>query len=208
MTVNNGDTITAAQIANLVYTPPANQNGAALATFDFTVNDGGAEPSRPDGYRRHRRQRRAGGHHQHGQHQEDTPLTFASGDFTFTDVESDALVCGQITNLNLNGGTLTHCGVTVNNGDTITAAQIANLVYTPADNQNGLAGHVRLHGQRRGAGTVAATMNIDVTPVNDVPVASNNTVSTNEDTPLNFASGDFTFTDVESDALVSAQSPT
>ena len=37
-------------------------------------------------------------------------------------------------------------------------------------------------------------MTIDVTAVNDVPVASNNTVSTNEDTPLNFASGDFTFT--------------
>ena len=50
-------------------------------------------------------------------------------------------------------------------------------------------------------------MAIDVTPVNDVPVATINTVSTSEDTPLNFASGDFTFTDVESDALVSARSP-
>ena len=51
-------------------------------------------------------------------------------------------------------------------------------------------------------------MDIDVTPVNDVPVATINTVSTTEDTPYTFASGDFTFTDVESDALVVVRSRT
>ncbi len=37
---------------------------------------------------------------------EDVPLNFSSGAFTFTDVEGDALVSAQLTNLNLNGGTL------------------------------------------------------------------------------------------------------
>ena len=113
----------------------------------------------------------------------------------------------SLTNLSLNGGTLTHSGGTaVNNGDTLTAAQLDTLVYTPPTNQNGVAfASFDFRVNDSGAGTVAATMTIDVTAVNDVPVASNNTVSTNEDTPLNFASGDFTFTDVEGDALVSAQ---
>ena len=69
---------------------------------------------------------------------EDTPLNFASGDFTFTDVEGDALVSAQLTNLSLNGGTLTHSGGTaVSNGDTLTAAQLDTLVYSPPTNQNG-----------------------------------------------------------------------
>ena len=138
---------------------------------------------------------------------EDTPLNFASGDFTFTDVEGDTLVSAQLTNLSLNGGTLTHSGGTaVNNGDTLTAAQLDTLVYTPPANQNGLSfATFDFQVNDSGSGTVAATMTIDVNAVNDVPVASNNTLNTNEDTPLNFASGDFTFTDVESDALVCAQ---
>ena len=44
-------------------------------------------------------------------------------------------------------------------------------------------------------------MDIDITPVNDVPVAAVNTVSTaRKTTAYTFAAGDFTFTDVESDS--------
>ena len=44
-------------------------------------------------------------------------------------------------------------------------------------------------------------MDIDITPVNDVPVATVNMVSTaRKTTAYTFAAGDFTFTDVESDA--------
>ena len=46
-------------------------------------------------------------------------------------------------------------------------------------------------------------MDIDITPVNDVPVATAGTVSASEDNPYTFAASDFTFTDVESDSLVS-----
>jgi uncharacterized protein YjiK len=39
LAVNDGDTIAAASIGNLVYTPALQASGTPLATFDFTVND-------------------------------------------------------------------------------------------------------------------------------------------------------------------------
>ena len=57
---------------------------------------------------------------------EDTAHTFVTGDFSYTDVEGDALVSVTFNNLNLAGGTLEHSGGTaVTNGMTLTAAQIA-----------------------------------------------------------------------------------
>ena len=46
-------------------------------------------------------------------------------------------------------------------------------------------------------------MNITVNAVNDVPVATGNTVIASEDVPLIIGAGDFSFTDVEGDALIS-----
>ena len=56
-----------------------------------------------------------------------------------------------------------------------------------------------------GGGNSSATVaaGIAFTNVNDAPVATNNTVSTNEDTSFTFTDSDFTFTDIENDALVS-----
>ena len=80
--------------------------------------------------------------------------------------------------------------VTVNNGDTITAAQIANLVYTPVGDANGAPlATFDFTVNDAGLGVVAAQMDIDITPVNDLPVATVNTVSTTEDTAYTFAAG-------------------
>ena len=69
---------------------------------------------------------------------EDTAYNFTVSDFTYADVEGDALVSVTFNNLNLAGGTLEHSGGTpVINGMTLTAAQIGSLVYTPAVNANG-----------------------------------------------------------------------
>ena len=46
-------------------------------------------------------------------------------------------------------------------------------------------------------------MNITVNAVNDVPVATGNTVIASEDVPLVIGASDFSFTDVESDSLAS-----
>jgi VCBS repeat-containing protein len=105
---------------------------------------------------------------------EDNAYTFSVGDFTYTDVEGDALSSVTITNLNLAGGTLEHSGgTTVTNGMTVTAAEIATLVYTPAGNTNGAPlATFDFTVNDAGAGVSAAQMDIDVTPVNDTPVAN------------------------------------
>jgi len=59
-----------------------------------------------------------------------------------------------------------------------------------------------------GAGSwseTAATMTINVTAVNDAPVATDNTITTDEDTTYTFSSSDFTFTDAESDSLTQVE---
>ena len=46
-----------------------------------------------------------------------------------------------------------------------------------------------------------AVSTITVVPVNDVPVATGNTVIASEDVPLVIGAGDFSFTDVEGDGF-------
>ena len=57
-----------------------------------------------------------------------------------------------------------------------------------------------------GTATDTATLIFTVTGVNDVPTASDNTVTTNEDTPYVFSTSDFGYTDADDDdALVSVK---
>ncbi|MDF1751242.1 MAG: Ig-like domain-containing protein [Verrucomicrobiales bacterium] len=107
---------------------------------------------------------------------EDSSATFSVADFSFTDTEGDSMVSITVSNLTLSSGdTLTvdqgAGAIAVTNGMTITAAQISSLIYTPAADQNG-AGRSRFDFtvNDNGLGTVAATMLLDVTPVNDVAV--------------------------------------
>jgi len=72
--------------------------------------------------------------------------------------------------------------------------------------------HLRVTGNNSGefyalnwAGVgISSTDDFPLLDVNDVPVATANTVSTQENTAYNFAAGDFTFSDTEGDNLVSA----
>ncbi|WP_165791730.1 tandem-95 repeat protein [Thalassospira marina] len=57
----------------------------------------------------------------------------------------------------------------------------------------------------KGGLTGSDTSTISVTPVNDAPTASNNTVTTAEDTPKVFAAADFNFSDVDGNSLASVQ---
>ena len=109
---------------------------------------------------------------------EDNAYSFGVGDFTYSDVEGDSLVSVTITNLNLAGGTLEHSGgTTVINGMTITAAQIASLVYTPAANVSGAPlATFDFSVNDADAGVTTAQMDIDVTPVNDTPVANSDII--------------------------------
>ena len=201
--VTNGMTVTAAQLADLTFTSALNDS--TNSSFTYTVNDAGAGITSaimnitvnalndvPV----------ATGNTVIAS--EDVPLVINAGDFNFTDVESDSLASVTITGLNLNGGTLTHTGGTVNvtNGMTITAAQLADLTFTSALNDSTDSSFTYTVNDA-GIGVTSAVMNITVNAVNDVPVATGNTVIANEDVPLVIGSGDFNFTDVESDSLVS-----
>jgi hypothetical protein len=113
---------------------------------------------------------------------EDNAHYFAASDFTYFDVESDSMVSATLTNLSLAGGTLIHSGgIVVGDGDTLTAAQLDSLVYTPTTDANGLPLATFDYTVNDGdVGVFAATMSVDVTPVNDAPVAGNDVTSVSE----------------------------
>jgi hypothetical protein len=113
---------------------------------------------------------------------EDTAYTFSVADFTYNDVEGDALVSATLTNLNLQGGTLEHSGGTsVNNGDTLTAVQLATLTYTPSPDFNGNITLFTFTVNDANNGTVSATISITVNAVTDIVA---DTATTDEDTPV------------------------
>lgn len=95
---------------------------------------------------------------------ENTAYNFAAGDFTFSDTEGDSLVSATITSLSLGGGALTYSGgTTLNAGDTLTAAQLGTLVYTPpADLTGSPLATFDFTVNDAGVGIVAAQMDIDV----------------------------------------------
>src|SRR5205085_10031043 len=73
-----------------------------------------------------------------------------------------------------------------------------NLVFTANANGAGYASftfQVQDDGGGTDLDTVARTMTVNVTSVNDAPVGANNTVTTNEDTPYVFNAVAFGFTD-------------
>ena len=103
---------------------------------------------------------------------EDTPRAFAAADFGFTDAEGDPLASVTIQSLSLApGDTLRLSGADVAAGATIAAADLPSLVYAPAPDRSGAARSAfAFTANDADPGAVAATMTIDVTPVDDPPV--------------------------------------
>ncbi|MEZ5902944.1 MAG: cadherin-like domain-containing protein [Alphaproteobacteria bacterium] len=214
--VTAGQEIAAADIPNLAFTPAANENGAGYDNFTFQVRDDGGTAN--------------GGINLDGTANtvtidvtpvndapdgtdntvttlEDTGFTFSAADFGLTDaddVPANNLASVIISTLPVDG-TLELSGVAVTAGQEILAADIPNLIFTPAANENG-TGYANFDFQVRDDGGTANagidldatpnTMTIDVTSVNDAPDGADITLTTLEDTPYNFDATDFSFTDV------------
>jgi DNA/RNA endonuclease G (NUC1) len=183
--------------ASRTYTPATNFNGTD--SFTFSVNDGSATsntstvtitvtdvndaPVAGDDSR---------------STQEDTPLTFLAGELLINDNAGAANEAGQ---------TLSVAGVTAT-ADTHGTVSFANgqITYTPAANYNGAASftyQVCDDGTTAGASDsqcANGTVNVTITPVNDAPVATDDSATTNEDTPVNITvlGND---TDADNDAL-------
>ncbi|TLX79722.1 retention module-containing protein [Pseudomonas nicosulfuronedens] len=109
---------------------------------------------------------------------EDSSRSFSASDFGFSDVDhNDALSAVRIDSLPTNGS-LKLNGNAVTAGQVIDAADLGKLVFTPAANGNGSNYANFTFSVKDSNGAFDATPNkvtFNVTPVNDAPVAVNDT---------------------------------
>ena len=133
---------------------------------------------------------------------EDTSYTFAVSNFSFTDVEGNNLASITISGLALaSGDTLKLSGVDVMLNQTILAASIPNIVYTPALNANGSARSTfNFKVNDADSGTVAAAMTIHVVAVNDVPAIAINSLVIAQGQSVVLSSLNVNATDVDNSA--------
>jgi VCBS repeat-containing protein len=140
---------------------------------------------------------------------EDATYTFAAGDFGFSDVGGDTLQRVRITQLET-AGSLRLNGVDVALNDEVTRAQIDSglLTFTPVANANGAPYANFRFSVSDGASYSAADyqMRINVNPVNDAPVATNDSYAVNEDGTLNVGAAGVLAndTDIDGPALSAA----
>ncbi len=188
-----------AAIPTLVYTPVANVNGEA--TFTFSVSDGTAfsatatatltvtpvnDAPTTSGLM--------------ANVTEDTPHAFAAGQFNFVDADGDALHSLRIDTLPATGS-LALSGTAVDAMDVIAAADIPNLVYTPATNATGTVTFTYSLSDNTAFSAPPATATLTITADNDAPTTTGLMVNVTEDTPHAFAAGQFNFVDADGDAL-------
>ena len=119
---------------------------------------------------------------------EDDSHTFAASEFGFTDIDAgDALASIKITQLPANG-TLTLNGSAVTANQTISAANISNLVFTPAADANGddYSSFQFSVIDSGGLASAAQTMTLDVTAVNDAPTITAGALNASQEKVLDF----------------------
>ena len=112
-------------------------------------------------------------------------ITFASFDFTsaFSDVDGDSLNKIQITSLPTNGVLkLGEANVSIN--QEINTSEIDTLIFIPEDNFQGSVSFSWKGFDGREYSESTATVTLTINPVNDLPVANDDTYSVDEDNTL------------------------
>jgi FKBP-type peptidyl-prolyl cis-trans isomerase 2 len=138
-----------------------------------------------------------------------TSATFSASDFLagFVDAENGALQSITITTLPANG-TLTLNGVAVTANQTISTANISNLVYTQNANFTGSDSFGWNASDGTASGLTPAVANITI-PANNAPTVNTNpvVVVTTENAPVALTTDEFAaaFTDPDSDPLTQIQ---
>ncbi len=145
---------------------------------------------------------------------EDTAVVLGLGDFgTFADVDGDSIAAVKITTLASDGSLEWYNGsawvaVTLNQEISATDITGGNLRFVPDTNENG-TGYATIDfkvGDGTDFSASAYTLTVDVTPVNDAPTSTADSVTTLEDTSVLLGLSDFgTYADVESDPLASVK---
>jgi gliding motility-associated-like protein len=117
---------------------------------------------------------------------EDTPVTL---NITANDTDIDGTIVANTVDLD---PTTPGIQTTLTTAQGSWAVTNGNLTFTPAANYNGPASITYTVNDNDGTTTNVATVSITVTPVNDAPVANNDTATTAEDTPaiLNITAND------------------
>ena len=135
--------------------------------------------------------------------EEDEAYLFQPGDFNFMDGDlSDQLSEVEITTLPTKGDLLLN-GAAVTLNQAIPAADLPNLYFEPAANENGVPYDSFSFRVSDGAewSTDEFTLTINVTPVNDFPVSTDAGVLGTQDIAYTFAQDDFPFDDIDGDNL-------
>ena len=200
--VTANQVITAADIPNLVFTPDENTDGSNYASITYTVSDGSLESAPATmGFNVSNVNSAPVAADSAVTLDEDDSHTFSVSDFGFTDREGDALHSVRITQLPA-AGSLTLGGTAVIANQVIAAADIPNLVFTPAANANG-AGYASFEFTVSDGSleSTAETMTLNVTAVNDAPTTADHAVTLDEDGSHTFSASEFDFADIDGDAL-------
>jgi VCBS repeat-containing protein len=180
--VNAGSVLSPAELVGLTYVPPADYNpGAPVGEFTYTVNSGdtAATGTVVVGLTA----------------TNDAPVAVSSSAVGAEDALIPVALTGTDIDGSISGVTLTGLpsgstllladgSTSVSVGQTITAAQAASLLFKPAPDFTGNTNISFLVTDDVGATSAPAQVSIEVTPVNDAPVATNDLVLTNEDTPV------------------------
>ena len=219
--------ITATDISNsyLRLNPTENETGSPYTTIGFSVNDGDADSS--SSYTMTVNVINTNdapvADNETNSVNEDATVTVTDGTSDVlhgdTDADSDALTVTQIavtggSNSSVAGSSTYNNNFTSVTGTYGTLKIGANGTYTYVADQSAsddldasdTATDSFTYTVSDGNATDTATLIFTVTGVNDVPTASNSTVSTEEDTPYVFSTSDFGYTDADDDdALVSVK---
>ncbi|WP_395690903.1 tandem-95 repeat protein [Piscinibacter sp.] len=196
--VTNGQVLTAAQLAGLQFDAPADQLAATTTSFTYSVSDGTTTVN--------------AGTTINVTPINDAPVASSSaitvaeesvntplGLVAPTDVDGNALTI-TVTGLSAVGTVTLADGTPVTNGQVLTAAQLAGLQFDAPADQLAATTTSFSYSVSDGTVTVNAGTTINVTPVNDAPVASSSTITVAEEstnTPLGLAAP----TDVDGNAL-------
>jgi VCBS repeat-containing protein len=168
---------------DFTYTPDPNVNGTDTITFEVSDGNGGTDTGtltitiNPVN---------------------DPPV---AQDVSVT-TDEDTAVSGTLTATDVDGDPLTFAPTTSPAKGTLVVNANGDFTYTPDPNANG-TDTISFEVSDGNGGTDTATLTITINPVNDLPVADDETYTTDEDTPLMVAApgvldGD---TDVDGDTL-------
>jgi len=136
---------------------------------------------------------------------EDTPKRLTASDFGYSDPKSSPLAAVQITSLG-QFGSLKMNGTPVELNQIVEAANLGKLTYYPDLNGNGVPCSA-IGFKVRNANNLwsrAASLMINVTPVNDPPTSTGASVLTRKGSVKPFAAADFPFSDVDTGDMLGA----